>query len=1218
MSDDTQVSSIGRVESPNLACEQSQNIGHNYPQANVADRGHLHQGDQHNHFHYYYPVDPGIPTNLSGASAIGDEQLDGRHRAVSPSDCQRGHASSSSRCEDRCPPVQAPRESSSPSIRASIEDTPLPRPVILLPHEPNPRFINRPDEWQSLSACFFGALGMLEGGESVQERETHLHRRAALYGLSGVGKTQLAIHFAHEYRKIRPDHSIFWMHASTEEWLRQSFQKLADLCEIAVDNSGQADVFTAVGAWLKNATTRPWLMILDNADDAEMLFQARRRLADAIAECPHGALLVTTRNKKVAERITHYGETIHVKELDQQQCVQLLHSFLSSTRPHQTGAQFMNAPPAAQELVKLLGYLPLAVAQAAAFIKENSITVDDYVSMWQDSTDNVQELLASEFEADGRQYYDAGVPNAVGTTMMLSLDHLQEQRPRTGRLLICLSLYHYTSISPAILLEPNERLSSPAFVAAMGDLYAFSLLNRDIKMGTYEMHRLVHQIICIWRSTKAAHLKLEEAAQYALVNLNKAFPLTMSVSDRQAADTHLPHALQFLNEEHKLRDKSTSEVCDTHGKIKLMTKVAEHLLYQGRTLESKDMRHSIVSLCETSFNSDSRDALRAKCELAQTLEQLRQFNVAKRLCTEIIQSIEPTSTFNRTYINSLRMLGKILSKERSYDEALTTIRQAKTVSSRYLGEEHEETLILEFTNAEILQEYALHCPERSFKLLGDAQRGLEQAVDCLSKHRGSHASATILGKQHLTNILDARNEWQFSERLGNQIIASKQLTLGKHHLETFQATMNLALCFIKQFKLDEAEETVESALKSATAAINNHHLGRARALQILASIHEKRAELWRKRLAEGEIEPSLSVLAPQVLETPSAVTSHPPVTTAAGPTTFEVGKQDPVNTVNTAGSRSSATQSSTTRCIDPPLSQLPSASTSAVSTFERAALAEYQEALRFKVDVVEQLLAAPGIEHPLTLNHIIDTTKTLLHLFLSDRNSYGAEAAQAEKWQRDVLAVQADLFGDQHEDTMVTRGLLAVTLKECGKAEEAEPFAHAAFKHRVRTWGKSHRETLAMHQVFAEVLHNQPSSRQQSMELMHYCYQLSHQAFGPNDPDTKARLNLWQEWKGNALSELASSAGTNSVYSTMPSMSTSRILQENAGITRMLTHNTLRFTVPQSSRGPSSFQHLMADRKAAMTLVFQKKPEAQPAPSIYEKYSRIGRLNHTRNNVSAE
>ncbi|KAK5095006.1 hypothetical protein LTR70_009623 [Exophiala xenobiotica] len=1153
-------SSADTARSSSYACGQGQNIGHKYPQTNVADRGQLHQGDQHNHFYCYYPTDG------------------------SRSERRETQATSQPGSADRSSPTRARQSTSNAPLGESEGGTATHTPILLMPYEVNSRFINRPDELQALNSCFFSGHGLLGDKTRGRDIEQLLHRRAALYGLSGVGKTQLAISFAHRYRRIRPDHSIFWIHASTEEWLRQSFQKLADACEIEVATERQADVFTAVGAWLKNESTRPWLMILDNADDADMLFHTRRRLADAIAECPHGALLVTTRNKKVAEKITFYGETIQVKEMTQEQSVELMNSFLGvQVFPMTTHAQTYMSP-AIKELVKHLEKLPLAVAQAAAYIKENSITVDVYLDMWKESAENAQELLISEFEADGRQRFDASVPNAVGTTMMLSLDHLRAQRPRTGHLLVVVSFFHHTSIRPFLLLEAGERQSSPAFIEAMGDLYAFSLMSKNAKDGVYEMHRLVHHVTCKWRTMKVSHSELEAAARFALDRLNKAFPTTMDKIDRQRADAYLPHALRYLREEDKV---GTS--IEARAKVKLMQKVAEHLLYQGRALESKSMRQEALALCESSSEVATADILRAKCELAEVLEQLHHFEQAKVNCQEIINRTLTLGKPSRAYINSLRMMARILTREGAHDHALRQAREAKNASSNYLGRNHEETLVLNFTIAEILQDHAEHCPEQKEKLLYQAKHTLQRAIEGLIKQKGPDASTTILGKQHLTNVLDALDQHEESETLSEEIIASKKRTLGDDGLETFQATMNLAFCFIKQTKLLEAEQLLAYALKTTSPAINNHHLGRAKGLQILASIHIERAEQWRSKLAERALLSSRAEGEAKSDVLP-LIETCPGGTSKADPSANHKPALELEEVVTSP--RPMAKDDDTSILEDlvkedekkSPHGLLPTTDVRSVA-YERHALDEYQQGLKYQMEVADMLIAAPGIEHPDTVRHILDTSRTLLHLYRANSQAYYAEGDQAEEWQRMVLETQVDGLGEKHEDTLATKELLAATLHEKGKPEEAEPFAYAAFKDRVARLGKSHPETLIMQQMLAEIMNKQPSSRKRSLEVLHSCWQLSLKALGADDTDTRLRLALWRQWKKTIDESAKLFESTNSLFTTVASRSTSQILDANDGMTRLLTHNTLRFTVIASHK--SGFLENIREKEMAVSPTYR-------------------------------
>ncbi|KAF2715871.1 hypothetical protein K431DRAFT_236688, partial [Polychaeton citri CBS 116435] len=97
------------------------------------------------------------------------------------------------------------------------------------------------------------------------------HQRVALTGLGGVGKSQLAIEHCYRTRDASPDTWVLWIHASTAARFDQELRKLADEVEIPGRNEERADISGLVYQWLSDAR-RSWLIILDNADDAEYLF----------------------------------------------------------------------------------------------------------------------------------------------------------------------------------------------------------------------------------------------------------------------------------------------------------------------------------------------------------------------------------------------------------------------------------------------------------------------------------------------------------------------------------------------------------------------------------------------------------------------------------------------------------------------------------------------------------------------------------------------------------------------------------------------------------------------------------------------------------------------------------------------------------------------------------------------------------------------------------
>ena len=67
----------------------------------------------------------------------------------------------------------------------------------------------------------------------VDERCSQPASRAALVGLGGAGKSQLAIEHAYRTRDKSPDTWVFWVYASNTARFEESFRDIADIAKIA-------------------------------------------------------------------------------------------------------------------------------------------------------------------------------------------------------------------------------------------------------------------------------------------------------------------------------------------------------------------------------------------------------------------------------------------------------------------------------------------------------------------------------------------------------------------------------------------------------------------------------------------------------------------------------------------------------------------------------------------------------------------------------------------------------------------------------------------------------------------------------------------------------------------------------------------------------------------------------------------------------------------------
>ncbi|EON69994.1 hypothetical protein W97_09260 [Coniosporium apollinis CBS 100218] len=99
--------------------------------------------------------------------------------------------------------------------------------------------------------------------------------RAALFGLGGVGKSQLAIEYSYRVRERSPQTWVFWVHASTAARFEEGYRAIADKIKLLGRNEPKADILQLVRSWLCNEGKGKWLMVLDNADVVSVFFDIR-------------------------------------------------------------------------------------------------------------------------------------------------------------------------------------------------------------------------------------------------------------------------------------------------------------------------------------------------------------------------------------------------------------------------------------------------------------------------------------------------------------------------------------------------------------------------------------------------------------------------------------------------------------------------------------------------------------------------------------------------------------------------------------------------------------------------------------------------------------------------------------------------------------------------------------------------------------------------------
>ncbi|KAK0735312.1 hypothetical protein B0T21DRAFT_312322, partial [Apiosordaria backusii] len=188
------------------------------------------------------------------------------------------------------------------------------------------------------------------------------HRRVALFGLAGMGKTQIAIEYAHLVHEIQPDVSVYWVDISDRLLFVDPFSPIAEACDIPGYKTNRCSGW--IYRWLEDPSNGPWVTIINNADssDTNRSISDLSKFVRALPRCSHRSIIFTTRSKSMASKLLEGDSPV----LQLHESVELLRTHLSTDIAEAS-------EPWLESVCHQLGGMPLSIVQTASFANENKI-----------------------------------------------------------------------------------------------------------------------------------------------------------------------------------------------------------------------------------------------------------------------------------------------------------------------------------------------------------------------------------------------------------------------------------------------------------------------------------------------------------------------------------------------------------------------------------------------------------------------------------------------------------------------------------------------------------------------------------------------------------------------------------------------------------------------------------------------------------------------------
>jgi tetratricopeptide (TPR) repeat protein len=649
-----------------------------------------------------------------------------------------------------------------------------------------------------------------------------------VHGMGGCGKTSLALEAAHLASRCGLE--VWWISAAEERRFLAAMRALGRRIGVTDEELQHGDAADLLWRRLSERK-QEWLLVIDNADDPQILAGPSARTADGTGwlrpvNSSAGLVLVTSRDGRAGT----WGSWCRLHPVGMLTAEEAAQVLADRTGHHH---ETLGGDSGAAALGQRLGGLPLALRIAGSFLAEMAEIPPAFAdpglirSYRQYREVLEQGHLDTAFPSAGtKELTPEQARGIIGRTWDLTLDLLESrQLPEARKLLRLLACFADAALPYELLLTPPILASSALFPGITGarlwqvlqELAGFGLV--DITGdgdGTVPRVIRLHPLIrdtsrpSASRGERATYLTLAgkllgvvaESADYLSPEDPATWPLW------QALTPHAHHIFEILTATPGYPDDAIKAAAYAVGMA------ASYQATQGLIMPAEATLRAVLQIWLKTLGADHPDTINTRHSIAQRMAERADYARAELEYRNVLEAMR--RTMGPEHPDTLTVqhnIASLISFQGHFAQAEAEYREVLAIKLSVFGQDHPDTLTTRHEVARMMSEQGNYI---------DAEAEFRNMLAARLRILGPDHYNTLITRAQIARTIAAQGQYAKAEAEFRDILTIQLKLLGPQHLRTLWTRHEIARMRASQGDYAGAESEFRDVLAGRMRALPDH------------------------------------------------------------------------------------------------------------------------------------------------------------------------------------------------------------------------------------------------------------------------------------------------------------------------------------------------------------------------------------------------------------